>query len=91
MKRLFLFLLSIAIFSCSGELYEDEIVVKDGLAYKKDSNSLYSGVLVDKYGEILASYKKGTKNGEWIEIDTKKGTQKKATYINGAPDGEQLT
>ena len=91
MKRLFLFLLSAAVFSCSGELYEDEIVVKDGLAYKKDSNSLYSGVLVDKYGEILGSYKKGTKDGEWIEIDVKKGTQKKANYINGTPDGEQIT
>ena len=47
MKKLFLLLLSVTIFSCSGELYENEIVVKDGLAYKKDSNNLYSGVLVD--------------------------------------------
>ena len=91
MKKLFLLLLSVTIFSCSGELYENEIVIKDGLAYKKDSSSLYSGVLVDKYGEILGSYKKGTKDGEWIEVDAKKGTQKKANYINGTPDGEQVT
>ena len=91
MKKLFLLLLSVTIFSCSGELYENEIVIKDGLAYKKDSSSLYSGVLVDKYGEILGSYKKGTKDGEWIEVDVKKGTQKKANYINGTPDGEQVT
>jgi len=91
MRKLFLLLLSVAIFSCSGELYENEIIVKDGLAYKKDSNSLYSGVLVDKYGEVLGAYKKGAKNGEWIEIDVKKGTQKKANYINGAPEGEQIT
>ena len=45
MRKLFLLLLSVAVFSCSGELYEDEIVVKDGLAYKKDSNSLYSGAV----------------------------------------------
>ena len=91
MKKLFLLLLSVTIFSCSGELYENEIVIKDGLAYKKDSSSLYSGVLVDKYGEILGSYKKGTKDGEWIEVDAKNGTQKKANYISGTPDGEQVT
>ena len=91
MKKLFLLLLSATIFSCSGELYENEIVVKDGLAYKKDSNNLYSGVLVDKYGEILGAYKKGIKDGEWIEIDVKKGTQKKASYTKGTPDGEQVT
>ena len=59
MKKLFLLLLSATIFSCSSELYENEIVVKEGLAYKKDSNNLYSGLLVDKYGEILGTYKKG--------------------------------
>ena len=91
MKKLFLLLLSVTIFSCSGELYENEIVIKDGLAYKKDSSSLYSGVLIDKYGEILGSYKKGTKDGEWIEVDAKNGTQKKANYISGTPDGEQVT
>ena len=91
MKKLFLLLLSATIFSCSSELYENEIVVKEGLAYKKDSNNLYSGLLVDKYGEILGTYKKGIKDGEWIEIDTKKGTQKKASYIKGTPDGEQVT
>ena len=91
MKKLFLLLLSVTIFSCSGELYENEIVIKDGLAYKKDSSSLYSGVLIDKYGEILGSYKKGTKDGEWIEVDAKNGTQKQANYISGTPDGEQVT
>jgi len=91
MKKLFLLLLSATIFSCSSELYENEIVVKEGLAYKKDSNSLYSGLLVDKYGETLGTYKKGIKEGEWIEIDIKKGTQKKASYTKGTPDGEQVT
>jgi len=91
MKKLFLLLLSATIFSCSSELYENEIVVKEGLAYKKDSNNLYSGLLVDKYGETLGTYKKGIKDGEWIEIDAKKGTQKKASYIKGTPDGEQVT
>ena len=91
MKKLFLLLLSVTIFSCSGELYENEIVIKDGLAYKKDSSSLYSGVLVDDRGEVLGTYKKGKKDGEWLEIDYKQGTQKKANYIDGAPDGEQVT
>ena len=46
MKKIFLFLFAIALFSCAGEVYQEEITVKEGLAYKKDSNSLYSGVAV---------------------------------------------
>lgn len=91
MRKLFLFLLAIALFSCSGELYEDEIVVKDGLAYKKDSNSPYSGSVVDQYGETVGAYKKGLKDGQWEEKNFEKGTQKVANYIMGVPDGEQVT
>jgi len=91
MKKIFLFLLTIAIFSCAGEVYQEEIVIKDGLAYKKDSTSLYSGSVLDRYGEPVGSYKKGTKDGEWIEIDITKGTQRTANYIKGVPDGEQIT
>ena len=37
MKKIFLFLLTVALFSCAGEVYQEEVVVKDGLAYKKES------------------------------------------------------
>ncbi len=91
MKKILLFLLTIAIFSCAGEVYQEEIVIKDGLAYKKDSTSPYSGSVLDRYGELVGSYKKGAKDGEWIEIDITKGTQRTANYIKGVPDGEQIT
>ena len=91
MKKIFLFLLTVALFSCAGEVYQEEVVVKDGLAYKKASDSLYSGVVLDRYGEALGSYKKGLKDGEWIEIDLAQGTQRTANYVKGTPDGEQIT
>ena len=66
MKKIFLFLFALVLFSCAGEIYQEEITIKEGLAYKKDSNSLYSGTVLDRYGEPLGSYKKGLKDGEWI-------------------------
>ena len=91
MKKIFLFLFAVALFSCAGEVYQEEITVKEGLAYKKDSNSLYSGVVLDRYGEALGAYKKGLKDGEWVEVDLAQGTQRTANYIKGTPDGEQIT
>ena len=91
MKKIFLFLLVIALFSCAGEVYQEEVVLKDGLAYKKDSNSLYSGTVLDRYGEVLGAYTKGLKDGEWVEVDLAQGTQRTANYIKGTPDGEQIT
>ena len=81
MKKIFLFLLVIALFSCAGEVYQEEVVLKDGLAYKKDSNSLYSGTVIDRYGEVLGAYTKGLKDGEWVEGDLAQGTQRTANYI----------
>ena len=91
MKKIFLFLFALVLFSCAGEIYQEEITIKEGLAYKKDSNSLYSGVVLDRYGEALGAYKKGLKDGEWVEIDLAQGTQRTANYIKGTPDGEQIT
>ena len=78
--------------SCSGEIYEDELRVgKDSLAYVGDTEKLFSGDVLDKYGEKIGTYKKGLKDGNWFEVDIKKGTQKKASYIKGVPEGEQVT
>ena len=84
--------MTLLIMSCSGEIYEDQIFIKeDGLAYNKESDSVFSGDVIDKYGELVGVYKKGLKDGDWFEVDLKKGTQKKASYIKGVPEGEQTT
>ena len=92
MKKTFIIFMAATIMSCSGEIYEDQIVIKgDGLAYNKESDSIFSGDVLDKYGELVGVYKKGLKDGDWFEVDLKKGTQKKARYIKGSPEGEQVT
>ena len=64
-------------FSCSGEIYEDEIKIgENNLAYVAETDKLFSGDVLDKYGEKLGTYKKGVKDGAWIEIDYKNGTRK---------------
>ena len=76
----------------TGEIYEDELRVgEDNLAYVGDTDKLYSGDVLDKYGEKLGTYKKGIKDGSWTEIDYKNGTRRKASYIKGVPEGEQIT
>ena len=92
MKKTFIIFITALMMSCSGEIYEDQIIVKeDGLAYSKDSDSIFSGDVLDKYGELVGVYKKGLKDGDWFEVNQKKGTQRKAKYIKGAPEGEQVT
>ena len=92
MKKTFIIFMTLLIMSCSGEIYEDQIFIKeDGLAYNKESDSIFSGDVLDKYGELVGVYKKGLKDGDWFEVDSKKGTQKKASYIGGVPEGEQTT
>jgi antitoxin component YwqK of YwqJK toxin-antitoxin module len=39
----------------------------------------------------MGTYKKGIKDGAWTEIDYKNGTRRKANYIKGTPEGEQVT
>ena len=91
-KKTFILLAALIVASCSGEIYEDELKIgEDSLAYVGDTNKLFSGDVLDKYGEKLGTYKKGIKDGAWTEIDYKNGTRKKANYIKGVPDGEQIT
>ena len=92
MKKTFILLITLFMVSCSGEIYEDELRVgEDNLAYVDGTEKLFSGDVLDKYGEKLGTYKKGIKDGAWTEIDYKNGTRKKANYIKGAPEGEQIT
>ena len=92
MKKTFILLAALIVASCSGEIYEDELKIgEDSLAYVGDTDKLFSGDVLDKYGEKLGTYKKGIKDGAWTEIDYKNGTRKKANYIKGVPDGEQIT
>jgi len=92
MKKTFILFITALFISCSGEIYEDEIKIGDNdLAYVAGTEKLFSGDVLDKYGEKLGTYKKGIKDGPWIEIDYKNGTRRKANYIKGAPEGEQIT
>ena len=92
MKKTFILLAALIMISCSGEMYEDELRIEEnGLAYVVGDDKLYSGDVLDKYGEKLGTYKKGIKDGAWTEIDYKNGTRRKANYIKGVPEGEQIT
>ena len=54
MKKTFILFITILFVSCSGEIYEDEIKIgDDNLAYITDTNKLFSGDVLDKYGEKL--------------------------------------
>ena len=65
MKKTFIIFMTLLIMSCSGEIYEDQIFIKeDGLAYNKESDSVFSGDVIDKYGELVGVYKKGLKDGD---------------------------
>ena len=92
MKKTFIIFITALMISCSGEIYKDQILIKeDGLAYNKESDSVFSGDVIDRYGELVGVYKRGLKDGNWFEVDSQKGTQKKASYIKGVPEGEQVT
>ena len=92
MKKTFIIFITSLMISKSGEIYKDQILIKeDGLAYNKESDSVFSGDVIDKYGELVGVYKRGLKDGNWFEVDSQKGTQKKASYIKGVPEGEQVT
>lgn len=44
MKKTFIIFITALMISCSGEIYEDQIVIKeDGLAYNKESDSVFFG------------------------------------------------
>ena len=59
MKKTFIIFITALMISCSGEIYEDQIVVKeDGLAYNKESDSVFSGDVLDKYGVYSSSFMK---------------------------------
>ena len=91
MKKTFLLFIILFLVSCSGEIYEDELRVgEDNLAYVGDTDKLYSGDVLDKYGEKMGTYKKGIKDGAWTEIDYKNGTRRKANYIKGTRKANKL-
>ena len=53
MKKTFILFVALFMVSCSGEVYEDEIRVgEDNLAYVGDTEKLYSGDVLDKYGKL---------------------------------------
>ena len=63
MKKTFILFITLFMISCSGEIYEDELRVgEDSLAYVGDTDKLYSGDVLDKYGEKLGTYKRGIKD-----------------------------
>ena len=71
-KKTFILLAALIVASCSGEIYEDELKIgEDSLAYVGDTDKLFSGDVLDKYGEKLGTYKKGIKDGAWTEINYK--------------------
>ena len=91
MKKTFLlFVLFLA--ACSSNVYEDQVVTKeDGKAYLISNDKLYSGPIVDENGTVVGEYKAGIKNGPWDEKNYNNGTRKIANYVNGVPEGEQIT
>ena len=61
--------MTLLMIACTGEIYEDEIKIgEDSLAYVAETEKLFSGDVLDKYGEKLGTYKRGIKDLSLIHI-----------------------
>ncbi|MEC7490372.1 MAG: hypothetical protein VYA17_12380 [Pseudomonadota bacterium] len=66
-----------------GETMED-LVIRDGLFYKKFSDVPFTGKVT---GEEQGKFRKGKKHGPWVEYWSSGQLRSKWTYINGKEDG----
>ena len=88
-------LLTLLLFSLSGfgepEVYEGELLERDGLYYKPRSLEPFAGALIGRYdnGQLrfIGNYKDGKESGLW-ELYHKNGQLwEKGNYVDGKKDG----
>ena len=87
MKKLLLLpllLLSIIATPCLSETMSD-LVKRDGIYYKKFTETLFSGEIT---GKVQGNYKRGKKEGEWVSYDDNGQLSGKGSFKNGKRDGE---
>jgi len=91
MKKTFILFITALFISCSGEIYEDEIKIGDNdLAYVAGTEKLFSGDVLDKYGEKLGTYKKGIKDGRGLKSTIKMELEGKPTILKVRPKESKL-
>jgi antitoxin component YwqK of YwqJK toxin-antitoxin module len=72
----------------------DSVVERDGLYYKKFSNTPFTGEFI-KYGENgqlekKGNYKNGKEEGEWVEYYDNGQLFEKGNFKNGEMEGEWI-
>ena len=66
----------------------DDLVVRDGLYYKKFTDTPFSGDITgDITGGNVCTYKNGMKDGYWIEYWDSQELNYKGNFKNGQKDG----
>ena len=86
MKKLLLLpllFLSIIATPCLSETMSD-LVKRDGIYYKKFTETLFSGEIT---GKVQGNYKRGKKEGEWVSYDDNGQLSGKGSFKNGKRDG----
>ena len=87
-KLLLLTILLLSLISCSSEteINIDELVQREGLAYKKFSDTPFTGKVS---GKEQGKMKNGIREGKWIEYYRENGQlYEKGSYKNGKHEGE---
>jgi len=90
MKTLFLLpilLLSLLSTSCWG-VDSDDLVVRDGLYYKKFSDTPFTGKVS---GQAQGSFKNGVMDGEWFFYWSNGQLQEKGSFKNAKKEGEWVS
>ena len=87
MKKLFLLpilFLSLISTPCLSKTSVSDLVERDGIYYKKFTETLFSGEIT---GKVQGNYKRGKKEGEWVSYDDNGQLSGKGSFKNGKRDG----
>jgi antitoxin component YwqK of YwqJK toxin-antitoxin module len=90
MKKLFLLpilLLSLISTPCLSETTKDDLVIRDGLFYKKFTDTLFTGKVT---GKMEVRVVEGKAEGDWIFYHENGNLKYKMSINNGKPEGETI-
>ena len=77
--------------SFSETISQHQLIEKDGLVNKKDSNQPFTGSILDVYDNFLimgtGTYKDGKRDGMWISFWNNGNTQDEGKFKDGNPHG----
>ena len=86
--KILLTIIFLSLLSSSCSTPSDELVVREGLFYKKFSEVPFSGKVT---GKDNGSIKNGKKEGDWIGYYSDGQLMYKGNYKNGKQEGEWVT